>query len=216
MENKKLTLFRNSLNYGIILGFTLVIISVISYLFGTMESTTGQRISSIFQYVIIIIGIIWGTKTLRTSTDGFISYGRALGSGTLIATLSSVILAVYTFIFMKYIDPSAIEKMMAIAEESMTSKGLSDEQVEMSMKFTRTIMNPAFLAIGTIWTYTFMGFLFSLFTSIFLQKKGPSVPWTTGTTVQGSSENKNAEQTGISNEAEKRNDDENKTAEKSS
>lgn len=179
MKNTKLSIGRNSINYGIILGFTLIIISVISYLFGSMDSKTGRTISSFFQYAIIIIGIILGTKNLRTSSGGNISYGRALGSGTLICVFASVILAIYMYIFYKFIDSGSINKMLEIAEQNISDKNLSDEQVELSMQIARKTMTPAILSLGIIWSFSFMGFIFSLFTSIFLKRQGSTIPWST-------------------------------------
>jgi hypothetical protein len=191
MENTKISIARNSINYGIILGFTLIIISVISYLFGSMDTKTGQLISSFFQYAIIIIGIFWGTKSLRTSSGGFISYGRALGSGTLICLFASIVLAIYLFIFFKFIDKEVIKKMIEQSEQRFVESGLSDEQLELSMSIVKKTMTPVFLSLGTIWSLSFMGFLFSLITSIFLQKKGSSLPWANQTIKQDTENNNN-------------------------
>jgi len=183
MDKKKPSILKNSLNYGIILGFMLIIISVITYLFGTSQSKTGQNISALFQIVIITIGIVWGTKNLRTNdtnynlSSGF-SYGRALGSGTLISLFAFTVLSIYTYIFLKFIDPGEIEKMLAMAQDQLSEKGMSDEQVEMALSMSKKMMTPLIMSVSTIFSWTFYGFLISLLTSIFLKINGSTLPWT--------------------------------------
>jgi len=76
------------------------------------------------------------------------------------------------YVFMQFIDPDAMDKMMVVAEETLMDKGFSDEQIEMQMGMSEKFMTPGFVSIMTIPTFTFFGFLFALITSAILKKEG--------------------------------------------
>ncbi len=102
---------------------------------------------------------------------GTITYGNALGFGVMLSLFAGIILAVFTFIQMTVIDPEYISKLIAIVEEELASKGMADDQIEMALEMQKKFMTPAFISISAIFRLVFMGFIFSLITSIFLKKE---------------------------------------------
>jgi len=104
--------------------------------------------------------------------NGILSYQNGLGAGTVIAFFASIILALYLYIFLQFIDPESIERMKVIAEEKLMDRGLTDEQIEMQMQISEKFMTPALTSLMTIPAFTFFGFLFSLITSAILKKEG--------------------------------------------
>src|SRR2546423_1714976 len=127
MENTKASPFKTGINFGAILGICLVIISVTTYLLGLSDN----KPASLFNYVVILGIIILGTKSFRDhELNGFISYGQALGTGTLITFFGSIIVAFYTYIFLKFIDPSFITVLMEKVQEQMADQGRTDEEIE--------------------------------------------------------------------------------------
>lgn len=155
------------MNFGAIGGFALIVISIILYFFNVQESS----LSSLLYYAVIISTIIIGTKYLKKIENGRISYARALGSGTLISLFASIIIAVYMFVFLKFIDTGAMEKMYDLMEMKMAEQGLPEEQLEMSLEMAKKFTTPLSIAIMTIFSYTLWGFIFSLITSAFIKKK---------------------------------------------
>ncbi len=71
------------MNYGAMLGLVLVVISLLIYI---LELYENQWIS-IISTIALIAGIVMGIKKFRDQENGgFISYGSALGYGTLICS----------------------------------------------------------------------------------------------------------------------------------
>jgi hypothetical protein len=77
-------------------------------------------------------------------------------------------------LFFKFIATDELEKIFAQTEERLYNQGMSEDQIEMAMQMTRKMTTPLTMAIGTIFSYTFMGFIFSLITSSFIKKNGES------------------------------------------
>ncbi len=169
MQENKSLFWKNSMNFGAIVGLAFIVYAVILFLFGLENSTTAGYIN----YLILIVGIFVGTKQFRDNfNNGLITYANALGSGTSIAFFASLILALYMYVFVTVIDPDAIDKMRVLAEERFLDKGMPDDQIEKAMEMNQKFMTPAFLSLMTVPTFTFFGFLFSLVTSAILKKEG--------------------------------------------
>ena len=171
MEENKITPLKNAMNYGTVVGFVLIIISVLFYILGKSDSDIQAWIA----YAVIIAGIVIGTQNYRDNQlGGYINYTQCLASGTLIAFFTAIITAFYTYLFFTFIDASLIETLLEKQMITMEEKGLDDEQIEMAMLWTRKFMTPMWMSVMVLLSYTFMGFVFSLITSIFLKKKNDS------------------------------------------
>jgi len=170
-ELKENSFSKSAMFYGAIIGISLVLYTFIIYLVGLSTN----RYIGFIQYIIIIGGIYISTKKYRDeSLKGYISYGRALGFGTLTIFFSSLIIGFFNYILYKFIDPSLIDKILAVSEEAMTKQGLTDEQIDLAIEMTKKFTSPLFLTFSTIFGLSFMGFLFSLLTSAFVKKKDES------------------------------------------
>ena len=77
------------MNWGGMLGFALITISVVFYVLGMTESKAVQWIS----YAALAAGIYMGSKAKRDEQNGYISYGQSLAVGTAVAFFASIIIA---------------------------------------------------------------------------------------------------------------------------
>ena len=171
MTNQRSAFWKNNMNFGAIAGFAIIIFSLILYFLNIEQGFT----ISLLIYVILIAVIVIGTKQLRDKImNGSMSYGRALGSGTSISLFASVIIAFYMYVFFKFIDPDALEKLYLMMEDQLYQKGMPEEEINMALEMSKKFTTPISIAISTVFSYVFWGFLFSLITSIFLKKKSNS------------------------------------------
>jgi hypothetical protein len=167
-ENKKPSLLRSTLNYGVMLGLALVIYSILLWMF---NATFNQGLSYI-SYVIMIGGIVLATRAYRDQEQGgYISYGRSLGVGTLTVLFASVITSVYTYLLFSVIDPGLLDRLMIMREEAFYESGLADDQIDMALQMTERFARPGIMAISGFFGGVFVGFIISLITSIFLKKE---------------------------------------------
>lgn len=169
MEEKRPSKFKSALNFGAILGLILMAISLIIYVFNIYESTDSISWISI---VVLIAGIVIGIKKYRDQENGgYITYGSALGYGTLIALFAGIITAFFTYIYLGFIDDSFIQFKLMEAEDQMYASGTPDEQIEMALEWTKKFMRPGFLAISGVFMNAFLGFIISLIAAAFLKKE---------------------------------------------
>lgn len=169
MEEKSTSKTKAILINGIILGLALTVFSVLLYIFNlNMKSYMDW-----FNYLIILGVVIYATKTYRDNNlNGSMTYGQALGLGTLILLIGVFIYSIYNYIFLTVIDPDFLDKVLAIAEESLLDKGLSDDQIEMSMSISRKMATPVISSISGFVGKSIFGFILLLISSAFLKKEG--------------------------------------------
>lgn len=168
MEQNKPSLWKNALYWGLIMGIVLIIYSLIMFFLNLSLEKWVNWLSYIFIIAVLVVGTInYRDKEL----GGVMSYGQALGFGVLVILFATLINAIYSFIFMKYIDPEIIERMLTMQEEEMIKRGIPDAQIEQGMGMVKKFMTPLMINLFAIPVSVFFGFIISLITSIFLQKK---------------------------------------------
>lgn len=169
MESKGNTMLKSSMTSGLILGIALVVFSLVIYIMGIIKPPFWV---SLLNYVIIIGGIVWGTKKYRDEDlGGEIAYSKALGFGILICVFASIISGIYTILLMTVIDPEYINKLMTVLEEEYVKAGLTEDQIDAAMSMVKKMQSPIFMALSSVIGFAFMGAIFSLVTSAFLKKE---------------------------------------------
>ena len=169
MENKKISPWKANLNWGLILGFTLILYSALLY----FADQTLNKSLGYLSMVIYILFIYLGIRSYRNNyLNGFISYGQALGSGVLISLYAAILSAAFAYFLYSVIDPGLIQKLLNMSEQQLIDRGMTDDQIQMAMKVTSKFMNPLFLTISSLFSGVFFGFIISLLEAIFLKNEG--------------------------------------------
>ena len=169
MEQKKKSLAPNALVFGLITGFTLIILTAVLF----MTTSYGNPLQYL-GYLILVAGILIGTLNYRDKiSDGYLSYGQSVGSGVLISVFAGTLLGLFLFVYIKYFNADFIETIMAKMQLEWEKKGMTEDQIQMAEKMTRRFMTPASMVIFSIIGYAFWGTIISLITSIFTKKDRP-------------------------------------------
>src|SRR5687767_12976370 len=138
MEQRSQT--KVAMTYGAMYGLAAVIVSLIFYFSGT---DIQSKMPTMISYLLLIIFIVMGIKSYRDQElNGFISYGKSLGTGVLIGVFGGFITGFYTVILFTMIDPGLAQKIIDASEQKLLDQGMSEEQIAMAMTWTRKFMSP--------------------------------------------------------------------------
>jgi len=175
MEPKPRSLFNNSLIYGLLTAAISIVFSVITYLLDVPMKSPVMY----FNWVILLAGIIYGTLQYKNvSSGGYILFGKAFLSGFLIVLIASVVSSIYSFVFLTFIDPAYLERIiqqsLEQAEANMVKQGLTGDQMEPALAMTRKFMSPIIMSALTILISAFFGAILSLITAAFVKKEDKS------------------------------------------
>ena len=165
----EVSLGKNALNYGLILGGISVVYSILLWVMGQTTNKSLGYISLLFS-----IGVMYyGTKSYRDKhMGGFMTYGKAFSSNFLIGLYSAIIGTIFTFILFKYLDPNLLVTIKETAIDAAMQKNpnLTSEQLESSLSF---FMSPVFITISALLGSAFFAAILALLVSIFHKKELP-------------------------------------------
>jgi hypothetical protein len=158
------------IRYGLIMGtisivlfLVFVIIDIDTYL------KVGRWVNTAMAIVILILAHLY----YRQNGDGFMNYGQGIGIAFWSGLVSSVIGSVFTYIYVKFFDPSMTTAIREGAIRDMEEKGQSDEQIEMAMKFVDMFTNPEALLFFGLFFGVLGMIVIGLIVTIFTQKARP-------------------------------------------
>jgi len=159
MEQKNTSTFAAGLMPGIYTGLALIVFRLILFLLDVdNESSWNYTI-----YAVLALGLYMGIVNYRDNyLNGVMSYGKAFGSGFAIGLISSLIMGIFTYFFVVYIDTGLIAEIMLKSEESMLTQNpnMTDEQVDQALKMVSIFTTPVMMSV--------MGFIVNLITSVIL------------------------------------------------
>lgn len=157
------------IRYGILTGLASVIFS-----FGLNTTGLDQSPVKWLSLVILVVGIYLAQNYFKQQNTGFMSYGQGLSIGTILSVVTGVLCGIFTYIYVLYIEPEYIARILDKARADMEARGgMTDAQIEQGMMWTAKFMNGpmmfAFALLGTL----FFGFIISLITSAIIKNPRP-------------------------------------------
>ena len=159
MENKNPSAFSSSFSPGVIIGAVLIVFSLLMYLLDVDRESPVNYIS----YLFLAIGLWWAIDAYRKKMEGgFITYGRAFSMGFYVGLVASVLVAVYLYIYVQFINPGMIEEILLKAEDDMLTQNpnMTDEQLDQARGWVEKFTSPTMITI--------MGFIMNVVASTIL------------------------------------------------
>lgn len=167
-ENNNNSIFKNAANYGLILGLAIVIYTLVLHFLGAGQN----KVAGWGTFVFTAVAVYVGSKNFRDKVlDGYISYGRALGTGMLIVVFAALIHSFFNYVFYAYISPESMQDMFIATEEALIEAGTPDDQIELTVEMMKKFTSPMSIAISGIFTSAFVGLIISLITAAFVKNE---------------------------------------------
>ncbi len=167
MEPKPVSLWKSSLTSGLYLGIVLILLSVIFYVAGLTFETWVAYIS----YPLLIAGAVYGQLSFRKSLGGEMTYGQALGVGTMTIIFASVLSSIYSYLLYAVIDPGLLDQVRIMTEQTLLERGIPEEQLDASINIAMKFQTPPALAVMGVLGGALIGLIISLITAIFTKKE---------------------------------------------
>lgn len=159
--------------YALILTICGAVFNLLLYFTGfqTEKLATGQY----FQWLglVMMFVILWlGIKAVREeSPQQAMSYGKGVGTGTLISLYSGLMSSIYSYIHFKFVNPDFADYQMAMIRPKWEAAGMGEAQMDQAEKITRSMMGPGVQAVLTPIFVVIIGLICSLIIAAFLKRK---------------------------------------------
>lgn len=170
-ENEKVTVKEVAIKWGLILGIISIVLFLAIYFAGLMGESWPSWVSGLVMAAIIYLA----HKEFKDQGDGYMSYGKGLGLGTLVSLVSGAISSIFTYVYIKFINVDYVTELLDITRFKMEDEGQSDDQIDMAMGFVEKMMTPEIMfGVGLV-AAVFFGFIISLIVSAITKNNDPSL-----------------------------------------
>jgi ABC-type polysaccharide/polyol phosphate export permease len=168
MENQR-TQNRVAMQYGAFMGLCSIFVFLLFYFSGV---NLQSKLPQVGTWIVMIIFLVLGIKSYRDNElNGYMTYGKSVGTGSLIAVYAGIISAFFTLLFFTQIDPNMVDKIIEMSQKSMAEKGMNESDIEMATNMSRKFMTPTWFFLFSFLSTAFMGLIFSLIISVFTRKE---------------------------------------------
>ncbi len=161
--------------YALILTITGAVLNLLLYFTGfqTEKLATGQHLQWL-GFVIMIVVLYLGIKAVREESKGqFLSYGRGVGTGTLISLYSGLMSSVYNYVHFKFVNTEFADYQLALIRTKWEAAGMTDAQMDQAEGVTRMMMGPVVQACLAPIFVTLFGLIISLVLAAILKRPPP-------------------------------------------
>lgn len=150
---------------GMVIAYSLIVWSLSSD-FNT------QKYLGYFSYLILALGYYYYTVQYREKyKNGGLTYGEGFVFMVILSTIIAFFQSLYTYVFIKWIDPSMLNQVIEQATEEMYNKNMPEEQIEKSMQIMSFMFKPWFMAVMAVFGYMFWGVIMGLIMAFFTKKE---------------------------------------------
>jgi hypothetical protein len=156
---------RVALRAGLITGLAMTVYSMVLNLAGLPQSSPLHYLT----FLLLVGGLVYGMREFKGLNGGYMTYGQGLGVGTLTAGVAGLLSSLVSTFYVKFVDPSVLQRTMDEQRIKMEEGGMSDAQIEQAMKMAESMTGLSFL-FATI-AVVFFGFLLSLVIAAILKRE---------------------------------------------
>ncbi|SNT13743.1 Protein of unknown function [Ekhidna lutea] len=158
-----------SMKWGVIYGLVGIIFLVVVDFAGMMQN----RAVSWIGYLILGALIFMAHKEYKSEGDGYMSYSKGLGIGTLTTLIGGIINSLFFFVYISFINTEFVNLIKEKSIMDMEARGMSDAEIDQAMGFSEAFMSPVAMTIFSILGTVLFGFILSLIVSIFTKNNQP-------------------------------------------
>lgn len=171
MEAQQISPGKFSINYGVIVGLIMVVISVTTYVTGL--ALKGAQWPQYVFYLIFPILVIYAISQYKKKNANFLSLSEALKIGAMVGVISALVFVVYNLLFNYVIDPGFMDQMMDVGRDKMLEQNpnMTEEMIDQSMKFMEMFFNPFILSAFWLAMSTIFGLLYGLIGGLVMKKE---------------------------------------------
>ncbi len=169
---------KSAINFGITFGIIMILQFVIMYVLDINPQETpviGVIINFLNYLIIPFLFIYLGANNYKTKlNNGFISMGETIKVGLTICSVAALMYGIFYVIF-DFIFPEFKDELLNTIQEVTVKQNptMTSEQLQMSMKFVKTFMNPYIVVPFTIAMYCVIGLIHSLIVGAIVKKDKP-------------------------------------------
>lgn len=155
--------------YGLIQG----VIGFVLFLIVAMTSTRQNWITTLINFVMLVILMVLAHRELKKTRQGIMTYGQGVGLGTLLAVVASVLSSVLLYIYVVFINTGYPAAALQAQRAALEARGMTGPQLDQAMSMTSAMLTPTGIVITGLISGLIVGVVIALIVSIFTKDNDP-------------------------------------------
>jgi len=170
-EQRAPTIAAIATKYGAIQGVISFVLFVVQALVRIKQSW----VLPVVGIIVVVVLMVLAHREFKRTHNRMMTYAQGLGSGTLLATVGTVVSSVLVFVYVKFINTGYFAAAMQLQKANLQQRGISGAQAEQATAMMGIVMNPVGLFVYSLISGVIVGFIIALIVSIFTQKGDPRI-----------------------------------------
>ncbi len=170
-ENEQVSVKQVAIKWGLILGIISIVLFLAIYFGGLLGESWPGWIGAVFSAGIIYLA----HKEFKELGDGYMSYGKGLGIGTLTSVISGAVSSTFSYVYIKFINLDYTTELLDNTRFKMEESGQGEDQIDMAMEMTEKFMTPEIMFGLGMFMAVLFGFIISLIVSAITKNNDPSL-----------------------------------------
>lgn len=158
------------IKYGITAGLISGIIFYAEFFSGISERSAGLFSLAAIVLLLIISIFLYLRRIASPELNGFYTVGYGFKKGMGLVASASAVMAIFTFIFFKFINPEYIDLLVANGIEQMRKNGVNETDIQIAATNFRSMHTPFFEAVKSMMRILAIGAFLSLIISLVVKK----------------------------------------------
>ena len=155
--------------FGLLTGLVSIIFSFI--LFITHADQSPVRWLGL---AILVGAMVLAHNAYKKAHNGFMNYSEGLGIGAIMGGVSGVLSTIFNFLYMKFIDPEYMSRIMETTRTKMEEKGgMTDEQIDQAVSMVQKFSSGGWMVVFGVVGSVLFGFLIALVISAITKNSKP-------------------------------------------
>ncbi len=171
LHASKAPIFPTAIRFGVIGG----LVSIVWILVKNMSGLATSSLAGIIDFVIYGFVIYSTIKGVRDLQGDHISLRKAIGVGVIACAILGLISGFFNYIYYNFIDPSAVDEIVAYTVEMMEGFGMEEDVLEATAQSAREGFTLVRQTLGGLGGGTLFGLVGSLIGGAIMKKDPPNL-----------------------------------------
>jgi Protein of unknown function (DUF4199) len=142
-----------------------------TFFHGSIPATDIRSYSGLFSILILVVGIYLGMKQARLKAVGLLTYGQAVKTGMLVACVTALLVAFFSWIYCTVINPGYADFMVQDTGRTLAAAGKTPREISQRLESVRKEFSTGMQVMEALLGQAVVGSLVSLILGVFMRTR---------------------------------------------
>ena len=137
----------------------------------SIAATDIRSYSGLFSLLILLVGIYLGMKQARLRAGGALTYGQAVKTGMLVACVTGMLVAFFSWLYCAVINPGYADFMVQDTGRALAAAGKTQQEIRQRLEDVRKEFSTGMQVMEALVGQVVVGIIASLILGLFTRTK---------------------------------------------